>query len=119
MEDYTACYELLQSVHALGPRLQEALDQGDLGRLATLLVQRGRLLARLEDMPRPPTDAPQWNQLTHAIADQQQHLLHQLRTFEGSLSETLGSVTRFNRAREQYTTGGPQAPGILHRHVRG
>lgn len=94
--------DVLESLFAVGERMQEALEAQDLELFFSLAEERGTVLDELKAYVRPAEAGPEWERLASALAEQQRALLAAAVAQEQRLGETLVELERFKSARQHY-----------------
>jgi hypothetical protein len=99
---------LLQTIHALGESLCDALDGGDLDEVARLTAERQAALDELAAAPRPGSLPSPWAEMGEALTVQNRRLADLAGERERELSTALARSSRHRKAHASYETAGPQ-----------
>lgn len=107
---------LLQTIHALGESLCDALDVGDLDEVARLTAERQAALDELATAPRPATLPPPWVELGDTLVAQNRRLAALSAEHERELSTALGRASQRRRAHASYEAAPPRSARLRTVH---
>jgi hypothetical protein len=100
---------LLQTIHACGEALCDALDAGDVDEVARLTAERQAALAQLTAAPRPSPLPATWADMGETLTLQSRRLAELSAERERELSAELERASQRRKAHASYGTSGPPA----------
>jgi hypothetical protein len=99
---------LLQTIHAIGESLCDALDAGDLEEVARLTAERQAALDELVAAPRPEPLPPSWAEMGDTLAAQNRRLSARANECTRDLSATLAHTSQRRKAHASYGAASPR-----------